>query len=72
MKSALAKHHAEAMKELFADDFVASVWTSVWTPTRLNRIWVRCVACGSLENVNDDHRTCSACGATMPERPAFW
>ncbi len=72
MKRALAKHHAVAMKELFSENFVASVWTSVWTPTRMNRLWVRCPACGSLENVNDDHRSCSKCNAPMPERPAFW
>lgn len=72
MKRALAKHHAEAMRELFLQDFVASVWTSVWTPTRMNRLWVRCTSCAALEDVNDDHRACSRCEATLPERPAFW
>ncbi len=72
MKRALSKHHAVAMKELFSENFVASVWTSVWTPTRMNRIWVRCQGCGSLENVNDDHRACSRCSAALPPRPAFW
>lgn len=72
MKRALSKHHAVAMHELFSGDFVASVWTSVWTPTRLNRIWVRCTACGALEDVSDDHRSCTKCRAALPERPAFW
>lgn len=72
MRRALARHHATAMAELFADDFVASVWTSVWQPTRVNRMWVRCTACTSLEDVSDDHRTCSACGAELPTRPAYW
>lgn len=72
MKRALSKNHAQAMRELFGEDFVASVWTSVWTPTRMNRLWVRCPSCASLEDVNDDHRACSKCGAAMPERPAFW
>lgn len=72
MKRALAKHHTVAMKELFTENFVASVWTSVWTPTRMNRIWVRCPSCGSLEDVNDDHRSCTKCHAPMPERPGFW
>ena len=72
MKRALAKHHATAMRELFGERFVASVWTSVWTPTRLNRLWVRCRACGALEDVSDDHRACSKCAAPPPERPAFW
>ncbi|MBK6514694.1 MAG: GFA family protein [Polyangiaceae bacterium] len=72
MRRALGKHHAVAMKELFGERFVASVWTSVWTPTRINRIWVRCPACGSLEDVSDDHRGCGECRAPLPERPAFW
>lgn len=72
MKRALSKHHALAMKELFGQDFVASVWTSVWTASSMNRIWVRCLTCGALEDVNDDHRSCSRCHAPMPERPAFW
>ena len=72
MRAALSRHHAEAMRELLEDDFVAGVWTSVWTPTRMNRLWVRCTDCHALENVNDDHRTCTACGSTLPTRPAFW
>jgi hypothetical protein len=72
MRRALGKHHAVAMRELFGEDFVASVWTSVWTPTRINRLWVRCTACGALEDVNDDHRSCGKCQAPLPERPAFW
>jgi len=72
MKRALAKHHATAMKELFGGELVAAVWTSVWTPSRMNRIWVRCPSCESLEDVSDDHRACSKCSAPMPERPAFW
>jgi len=72
MKRALAKHHAVAMKELFGERFVASVWTSVWTPTRINRIWVRCPSCGALEDVSDDHRSCGKCHAPLPERPAYW
>lgn len=72
MMRALGKHHAVAMRELFGENFVASVWTSVWTPTRINRLWVRCPACGSLEDASDDHRLCGKCQAPMPERPAFW
>ena len=72
MRRGLGGHHAEAMRELFADDFVASVWTSVWVPGRINRIWVRCTECASLEDVSDDHLACSQCGAELPDRPAFW
>lgn len=72
LRRALGGHHGVAMKELFGERFVASVWTSVWSPTRMNRMWVRCPSCGALEDVTDDPRSCSACEATMPERPAFW
>ena len=72
MKRALGKHHAVAMKELFGESFVASVWTSVWAPTRINRIWLRCPNCASLEDVSDDHRQCKKCRVDLPERPAFW
>lgn len=72
MKRALAKHHATARQELFGERFVAAVWTSVWSPTRMNRLWVRCPTCGTLEDVTDDHRACSGCHVELPERPAFW
>lgn len=72
LRAGLSRHHAEAMRDLFTGDFVASVWTSVWQPSRVNRIWVRCVACGELANVTDDHRACASCGAALPPRPAFW
>lgn len=72
MNAALGKHHAVAMRELFEDDFVASVWTSVWKPVRVNRLWVRCSACGSLEDASNDPATCSKCSTALPERPAYW
>lgn len=72
MREGLAGHHAQAMRELFGEDFVASVWTSVWTPARIGRLWVRCPSCGHLEDVSDDHRACAACAASLPERPAYW
>jgi hypothetical protein len=53
-------------------DFVPGVWTSVWQPARINRIWTRCTTCAALEDVSDDHRVCTQCGATLPERPPFW
>lgn len=72
MKRALEKHHAVAMKELFGERFVASVWTSVWTPTRINRLWVRCTGCGSLEDTSKDHPSCGKCSAPMPPQPSYW
>jgi steroid delta-isomerase-like uncharacterized protein len=72
MRRALGGHHAAAMRELFGGNFVSAVWTSVWQPTRINRIWVRCPSCASLEDATDDHRSCGRCGAALPDRPAFW
>lgn len=72
MNRALSQHHAEAMRELFGEDFVASVWTSVWKPTRVNRMWLRCTECASLEDVSDDHLRCAGCEAELPPRPAYW
>ncbi len=72
MQRALSKHHATAPRELLGEGLVAAVWTSVWSPRRFNRLWVRCVACGSLEDVDDDHRACRACEAALSGRPAFW
>lgn len=72
MTAALSRHHAEAMRELFADDFVASVWTSVWAPTRVNRLWVRCPACATLLDASHDPSTCSSCAAALPPRPTYW
>lgn len=72
MRAALSKHHAEAMRDLFAGEYVASVWKSVWRPTRVNRLWVRCTACKALGDASDNARACAACGATLPDRPTYW
>jgi hypothetical protein len=72
MQRALASQHRVARRELMTQDFVPGVWTSVWQPARINRIWTRCTTCAALEDVSDDHRVCTQCGATLPERPPFW
>ncbi|EDM81400.1 hypothetical protein PPSIR1_39455 [Plesiocystis pacifica SIR-1] len=72
MSRALGKHHSQAMRELFGEDFVASVWTSVWTAERMNRLWLRCGACGLLQSGNDDHDVCTRCGEPLPSRPGYW
>lgn len=72
MRRALSGHHAQAMRDLFGERFVASVWTSVWQPTRINRLWQRCTACGALEDVSDGHGACSRCGASLGAPPSYW
>lgn len=68
----LSQRHMTAMHELRSEDFVPGVWTSVWKPIRINRVWTRCLSCAALEDATDDHRRCSRCGSELPERPPFW
>jgi hypothetical protein len=72
MRRALSGHHAEAMRELFGERFVAAVWTSVWQPGRINRLWQRCKACGALEDVSDGHGACTRCGSSIGATPLYW
>jgi quinol monooxygenase YgiN len=72
MRRALGGHHAEAMRELFGERFVAAVWTSVWQPGRINRLWQRCKACGALEDVSDGHGACTRCGSPLGATPLYW
>lgn len=72
LRRGLSGHHAVAMRELFGEDFVASVWTSVWTASRINRLWLRCTSCATLEDLSDDHRRCTRCGHDLPPRPLYW
>ena len=72
MHRGLAQQHRSAMRELRKTDLAPGVWTSVWQPLRINRIWTRCAACAALEDVTDDHRRCTQCDAPLAERPPFW
>lgn len=68
----LAHQHATAKHAFRTTDISPGVWTSVWKPERINRIWTRCPSCTSPNDVTDDHRTCRSCGAELPPRPSFW
>lgn len=72
LKDGTTRYHATAMKAFRSDDVAYGVWTSVWKPERLNRIWTRCPSCAAPNDVNDDHRNCSSCGAELPPRKTFW
>jgi len=64
----LATHsgaHSEAMHAFRADDLSGGVFTSVWAPVRLNRMWMRC----PLGHPNDATRAdgkCEVCGEPLP------
>lgn len=69
---ALSHQHAHAKHDFHTQDLSPGVWTSVWKPIRTNRIWTRCPACHEPNDVNDDHRACTRCGAELPPRPPVW
>ncbi|HET9627223.1 MAG TPA: nuclear transport factor 2 family protein [Kofleriaceae bacterium] len=72
LANGIARHHATAKQAFHSSDLSPGVWTSVWSPVRTNRIWTRCPSCTAPNDVNDDHRACTRCGAPLPERPTFW
>ena len=63
--------HEEAVERFFSTDFATSVLTSVWKPDRINALWVRCEACGRLEDYELSGGT-SQCGEPLPEPPPYW
>src|SRR5262245_9602372 len=57
--------HSEAMHAFRQDGLAGGVFTSVWEPVRLNRMWLRC----SLGHPNDATRAdgqCEVCGEPLP------
>jgi steroid delta-isomerase-like uncharacterized protein len=68
----LDKSHAHAKHDFRTGDVSPGVWTSVWKPVIINRIWTRCPACSQPNDVTDDHRECKNCSAALPERPPYW
>lgn len=61
--------HLQAM-QAFRQGLSAGVFTSVWAPSRLNRLWTRC----PNGHPNDSARpegTCEKCGAVLPKREPY-
>jgi steroid delta-isomerase-like uncharacterized protein len=57
--------HSEAMHAFRQNGLAGGVFTSVWEPVRLNRMWLRC----PLGHPNDATRTdgkCDVCGQPLP------
>jgi heme-degrading monooxygenase HmoA len=62
--------HSEAMHAFRADGLSGGVFTSVWAPIRLNRMWVRC----PLGHANDATRAdgkCEVCGEPLPPEEPY-
>ena len=72
MYNALDKAHARAKHDFRTGDIAPGVWTAVWNPDHINRLWTRCPSCSQPNDVTDDHRECGNCGAALPERPPYW
>ncbi|HET6348816.1 MAG TPA: ester cyclase [Candidatus Krumholzibacteria bacterium] len=62
--------HGEAMRKFWVE-LGNSAFTSVWIPDHINPIWVRCTACGKM---NDHERSSGVCrcGQQLPEAPSYW
>lgn len=69
---ALDQHHAEAKQDFRTSGLSPGVWTSVWKPHHLNRLWVRCLICDTPNDAGTDARQCSTCGSELPPRPSYW
>jgi hypothetical protein len=69
---ALGQHHARAKQDFRTSGLSPGVWTSVWKPDHINRLWVRCSTCESPNDVSDHHRQCTNCGGDLPPQPSYW
>lgn len=63
--------HSKAMERFFASELGSSAMTSVWRPERINALWVRCEACGRMEDY-ELSKGMSQCGQQLPEPPPYW
>jgi predicted ester cyclase len=65
----LATHsgaHSEAMHAFRKDNLSGGVFTSVWEPLRLNRMWLRCPQ-GHPNDATRADGKCEVCGKPLPE-----
>ncbi len=70
---ALDQHHARAKQDFRTSGLSPSIWTSVWKPHHINRLWVRCTTCEMPNDMTDaSHKECSQCGSQLPPRPTYW
>ena len=72
MHRVLDKSHSHAKHDFRTGDVSPGVWTSIWKPQQINRIWSRCLACNQPNDVTDNHRECRNCGVALAERPPYW
>jgi steroid delta-isomerase-like uncharacterized protein len=63
--------HKDASSELFRGQLGAAFHSSIWTPNRMSRRWVRCPSCTRMLDPKSGETTCP-CGAPLPEPVPFW
>lgn len=63
--------HSEAMKAFFGPDLALGGYTSVWTPERINAMWVRCPECSRMVDHEKHDGNCE-CGARLPDPQPYW
>jgi steroid delta-isomerase-like uncharacterized protein len=61
--------HADAVGWFFGNEVAIGAQTGVWTPHRLNGMWIRCDGCGEM--VQSGNGRCAA-GHELPAAPAYW
>ena len=69
---ALDQHHAKAKQDFRTSGLSPAVWTSVWRPDHLNRLWLRCPQCEQPNDMTANPSACSKCGRDLPARPPYW
>ena len=69
---ALDQHHARAKQDFRTNGLSPGVWTSVWKPDHINRLWVRCPTCEKPNDVTDHQHHCANCGSELPPQPTYW
>ena len=69
---ALDKGHSRAKHDFRTSDLSPGVWTSVWKPGHINKLWTRCTVCAQPNDATPAPTTCGNCGAPLPERPPYW
>ncbi len=62
--------HHDAMEKFWAD-LGDAAFTSVWTPDHINPLWVRCGACGKMNDHEKREGVC-VCGERLGEPPAYF
>ncbi|HZY47663.1 MAG TPA: ester cyclase [Candidatus Bathyarchaeia archaeon] len=72
LERGLNKGHAFAKQDFRTGSLSAGVWTSVWKPYRLNKLWVRCVSCSHPNDMTDNPQKCINCGSMLSDPPSYW